>query len=315
MATAAAYLINSTGNALVTGLGGREATTAVFIAPPVEEFFKALPLFLLLGLALLGKRQINGVVDGLVYAGVSAVGFAFTENVLYFGATYVEVSSESDSQSGFAALVALFIVRGVFSPFAHPLFTCMTGIGVGLAARSRSWAVRILAPLAGLLVAVALHGVWNALASSGNLAVVLTGYAAFMVPVFAAMVAVASVVRAREAGVVGRVLPTYAAAGWFTPQEIVSLGTMRGRRAGRHWARQLAGPDGARAMADYQFAATKLAVLRDGLLRGLDGHDFASRERELLARVASRRLEVVEGARRSAFHRRARPVRPGAAQR
>ena len=32
------------------------------------------------------RREFDGVVDGVVYAGLVAAGFAFTENILYFGA-------------------------------------------------------------------------------------------------------------------------------------------------------------------------------------------------------------------------------------
>ena len=39
---------------------------------------------------------------------------------------------------GGGVLFALLILRGVLSPFAHPLFTSMTGIGAGIAADSRS---------------------------------------------------------------------------------------------------------------------------------------------------------------------------------
>ena len=299
VATAAALIINSTGEALITGVGGSTSVTAIFVAPPTEEFFKALPLFILLGLTFAGRRQINGIVDGIVYAGMSAVGFAFTENILYFGSQYVEVSSKTGSQSGLEALFYIFVLRGVFSPFTHPLFTCMTGIGVGIAARSRNWAVRILAPLGGLLIAISLHATWNALASSGDPRIIFTGYGLFMVPVFIAMVVIAIVIRSREARVVGKVLPAYAATGWFTPQEITSLGTMAGRRAGRKWAGQLAGSLGAKAMADYQFAATKLALLRDGLIRGIAGKDYGDQERELLGTLAARRLYIVQQARQS----------------
>ena len=54
-------------------------------------------------------------------------------------------------------------MRILLSGFAHPLFTSMTGIGLGIAARSADRRVRWLAPLAGLLLAMMLHGTWNLL--------------------------------------------------------------------------------------------------------------------------------------------------------
>ncbi len=297
VATAASLLLNSTGGAVVNRIGGPASATAVFVAPPVEEFFKALPLFLLLGLTIFGRRQINGVVDGIVYAGMSAVGFAFTENILYFGAAYAAGAKDG---KGLTGLIAIFVLRGVLSPFAHPLFTCMTGIGVGIAALHRQLWVRILAPLGGLVLAIGLHATWNLLASTGDLPVILGGYALFMVPIFAAMVVAAILLRNREARIVSRTLPAYVAAGWFNPQEVASLGTIAGRRAARQWARTLAGGMGGKAMADYQGASMKLAMLRDGLIRGIAGSDYADEERTLLQTIGARRLYVMQHARRPA---------------
>jgi RsiW-degrading membrane proteinase PrsW (M82 family) len=293
VATAAALIINSVGGKVITGAGGSDSTTAILVAPPTEEFFKAAPLFLLLALSLTGRRQINGIVDGIVYAGISAVGFAFTENVLYFGSAYLG-DEEKHMPGGVSALIVTFVLRGVFSPFAHPLFTSMTGIGVGIAARSpRTW-VRIVAPIGGYAVAVTLHGTWNLLASSQSFQVILAGYTLIMLPALAVMLTIAIILRSREAKVVGRVLPVYAQAGWFTGQEIAALGTMASRRAGRQWARRISGRMGSKAMSDYQFAATKLAMIRDSLSRGVGDRDFADEERQLLSTVDDRRRFILE---------------------
>ena len=63
------------------------------------------------------------------------VGFAFTENILYLAAAYI--GGDGAVRAGSAARSALFVVRGIFSPFAHPLFTAFIGIGVGIAVVSR----------------------------------------------------------------------------------------------------------------------------------------------------------------------------------
>ena len=56
------------------------------------------------------------MLDGIVYAAMVGLGFAFTENILYYGRTALE---------GGVPLAATFFVRGVLSPFAHPVFTCL----------------------------------------------------------------------------------------------------------------------------------------------------------------------------------------------
>jgi hypothetical protein len=67
------------------------------------------------------------------------------------------------------ALPQTFVLRGVFTPWLHPLFTAMTGIGFGLARESsRAW-VRAIAPIGGYAVGVALHSMWNFLPTAlGN---------------------------------------------------------------------------------------------------------------------------------------------------
>ena len=94
-------------------------------------------------------------MDGFVYAGMVGIGFAFTENILYLGTALLETGGEG--------LVATFVLRGVVSPFAHPLFTAATGLGLVFATR-RTGAARYLVALAGLAVAILLHGTWNAMA-------------------------------------------------------------------------------------------------------------------------------------------------------
>ena len=95
---------------------------AVVSAPVIEELAKGAGVLVLF---LARRRYFDGVVDGIVYAGVVAAGFAFTENILYFG------------QAG-DALAQTFVLRGLATPFAHLLFTAGTGAALGLAARARN---------------------------------------------------------------------------------------------------------------------------------------------------------------------------------
>src|SRR6266508_2881230 len=82
IATLAAIFINTEVSHLLeeTGSGGNRS--AVFVAPPVEEFAKGSVILLL---ALVRRKEFDGIIDGLVYAGMVGVGFAFTENILYYG--------------------------------------------------------------------------------------------------------------------------------------------------------------------------------------------------------------------------------------
>src|SRR3954471_17941125 len=113
-------------------------------APLAEEASKGLFLFLLLWWR---RGELDGVLDGIVYAGMVGVGFAFTENILYLASAYD--GTDGSGPGGTDALTTTFVVRCLVSPFAHPLFTAFTGIGVGLAVNSRSRTGRVLWPVAG----------------------------------------------------------------------------------------------------------------------------------------------------------------------
>ncbi len=118
------------------------------MAPVTEEAAKGLFILLLL---IYRRNELDGVLDGLVYAGMVGIGFAFTENILYLTSAYM---GDDGQAGGLSGAVGLFVVRCIFGPFAHPFFTSFTGIGIGIAVNARSRAVRVFAPIVGYLVAV-----------------------------------------------------------------------------------------------------------------------------------------------------------------
>ena len=126
-----ALLINSSAVLIadeVLGQGSGDVLGATIIAPIVEEGVKGA---FVVGLLIFRRREFDGIVDGVVYAGLVAAGFAFTENILYMGRAFAEDDALVGQGGG---VLAVLILRGILSPFAHPLFTSMTGIGCGLAA-------------------------------------------------------------------------------------------------------------------------------------------------------------------------------------
>jgi len=286
VAALAAALLNTASLIAIARTSGGSGmdVTAVLVAPWVEEAAKGAAVLLVL---VFRRREFDGVVDGIVLAGLAAIGFAFTENILYFGRAFLAGQEESLT-TGFFAAGFTFVLRGVISPFAHPLFTAMIGIGLGIAARTANPATRWLAPLAGFLLAVLLHGAWN-LSSLSGLSGFFTGYVLIMVPAFALTIAVATWSRRREGTTVAVRLPTYVDAGWLDPQDVPMLASLQRRRQALDWMEARYGGGKARALRDFQHAATELAFLRDRIERGLDVPDFPSRERELLAMVAQSR--------------------------
>ena len=107
-------------------------------------------------------------------------------------------------------MLAVLILRGVLSPFAHPLFTSMTGIGCGLAATSRSAVARVLYVLVGYGFAVLLHALWNGSATLGDGGTFLGVYLFVMVPLFIAMIVLVLWQRRREQRTVADQLPGFA---------------------------------------------------------------------------------------------------------
>ncbi|MET7395664.1 PrsW family intramembrane metalloprotease [Dactylosporangium sp. NPDC005572] len=270
VATGVALVVNTTGAYLADRAGLSDALVAVLVAPFIEESMKALGPILLFWRR---PRAYSGIIDGIVYCGLSATGFAMVENILYLGFKgYADTAEKNGPVSGAAVLVGIFIVRIVMTGFAHPLFTAMTGIGLGIASRTSNRSVRFLAPIAGLILAMILHGSWNLMSvtASANTWVLLYGYFAVMMPIFLCMVGFALWLRSYEGRVTERVLGEYARAGWFSPPEVAALGTLGRRLSARRWARRVAGDAGDKAMKAFQFDATRLALLRDGLRRGLD---------------------------------------------
>lgn len=278
---------------------------ATVIAPVVEESAKAAAVLLVF---LFRRRDFTGIVDGVVIAGVTATGFAFTENILYLGTAFG--TDQLTGDTGIASVTAAtFFVRVVMSPFAHPLFTVLTGIGFGIAALSgaRRPVRRVLLPLSGLLLAMGMHALWNGSSTFGEFGFFAV-YAAIMVPAFGLLTWLVVWTRQRELRTVQEELPAYAAAGWIAPAEPYALGSMRARRLARKYAGRHLGGRAAREVARYEAYATSLAFLRHRGGRGRADADFVARERELLNELW-RRKDVARPALDHAARMTAPPVR------
>ncbi|MEU6339938.1 PrsW family intramembrane metalloprotease [Streptomyces sp. NPDC046977] len=257
---------------------------ATFVAPFVEESAKGAAILLLF---LFRRRDFTGLVDGVVIAGLTATGFAFTENILYLGSGFAE--DQALGGGGVGTTAAMFVVRIVMTPFAHPLFTSLTGIGFGIAATSRPGrARRWLAPIGGWLLAMTLHGTWNGSASFGPLGF-LAVYATLMIPLFGLLIWLAIWSRSNELKTIRTQLPLYAMAGWLTLPEPLAIGSMRGRSVARSAAHRAQGAAAARTVREYVSFATSLAFLRARANRGAAGPDFHAREQELLHHLWERK--------------------------
>jgi len=270
VATAAALVFQALG---MVG-GASEADSLAILAPVTEEVTKGTFLILLLWWR---RHELDGVLDGIVYAGMVGIGFAFTENILYLAASYD--GGTDVGPGGSVALTTTFVVRCLISPFAHPFFTAFIGIGVGLAISSRRTWLRLLAPVAGLAVAIVLHAAWNYSTLAGTSGFFLV-YGLMMFPVFLGIVAFAVYRRRSEHGLLAEALRDAADRGLIPASDIAWLVDLRARRHSRQWARRSGGQRGERAMRDYQAAAIELGYLHHRYLRGTAPTDFGVRGQE-----------------------------------
>lgn len=124
-------------------------TGTVLIAPLVEEPTKALILPL-----VARSRHFDGAVDGFVYGGATGLGFAMTENFLYF----VESAVEGDV----AAWIGTVAIRTFFAAMMHATASSLVGACVGWGLY-RGRPATALGGLLGLLLAMTVHGIWNGL--------------------------------------------------------------------------------------------------------------------------------------------------------
>lgn len=259
---------------------------ATAVAPVVEESAKAAAILLIF---LFRRRDFTGLLDGVVVAGFTATGFAFTENILYLGNAFGE--DQEFGSSGLGSVTAgTFFVRIVMSPFAHPLFTVLTGLGFGFAALAarRRRVRRILLPLTGLVLAMGMHALWNGSAVFGPWGFFAV-YGMFMVPVFGLLTWLAIWSRQKELRTISGQLPAYAAAGWLSPAEPLALSSMRARSVARDFAARTYGKPAAQAVGEYEAFATTLAFLRHRAERGTAEEDFTAREQELLHHLWQRK--------------------------
>lgn len=264
--------------ATTAGGSSNEVAQAVVQAPIVEELAKGIGVLLVF---LFSRSHFDGPVDGLVYAATVAAGFAFTENILYFGTSLIE--------GGAAELGATFVVRGLFSPFAHVLFTACTGLALGIAA-SRGGGARVVGWfLGGLACAIALHALWNgSLAFADALAL----YVTVQVPIFVGAILLTVFLRRREIAVTRRRLAEYAAAGWFDAGEVEGLSTSAGRRAALSWAKAQHPPRTA-AVRSFILHATKLAFTRNVIATGRADVRRVADEQALLERITADRRAIM----------------------
>ncbi len=255
--------------------GGR---AAIFIAPFVEEASKVTVLFLLV---ILYRAHIVSRLSIVALAGLSAIGFAFIENVIYYARAFVYGTNTIGIEDPRAEVIELVKLRGIYTSFGHPVFTMMIALGLAIALGARSKTVRVVAPLAGFVVGAGGHMLFNGVATSGGTTQLRPQW--FMALGLVAMLTLMMVLTVvAQAQLIRRRLGDYRRVGWLTDRDPFVFSAPFTRMK-LHLAALFRGPRRVwLPTAKFMRRITDLAYLREGMTRGTIGVGGDDRAKEIL---------------------------------
>jgi|SRR5579859_3690329 len=226
VACGVAIIVNTLVHVVGDELGGKgtgQMLSLCISAPIVEEGMKGMAV---LGVFYFLRREFDGVVDGVIYAIFAALGFATIENILYYGR-----AAAADSQG--VGLAGVIFMRGILTPWLHPLFTSMTGLGFGIARETSKGWLRWMAPIGGYCAAMFLHSVWNTSSAISQLIfLTLPLFILFMLGFVGLLIALVI----RKGRIIRMHLQDEVLLGTLTPQELaLATSAFGGWRAGFSW--------------------------------------------------------------------------------
>jgi RsiW-degrading membrane proteinase PrsW (M82 family) len=137
---------------LIGAFGDREGTalTIGIGAPGIEECAKGLALFAPLWFL---RRDVSSVAGGAIQGALIGLGFATSENVIFFALSRSDVGTVREMSE-------VFLIRSVLDVAGHAAYTATTGAILGWA-RSRRRFISLADAMLALGLAVLLHVLWN----------------------------------------------------------------------------------------------------------------------------------------------------------
>ena len=155
IAAGGAFVLNTASGVGIYALTGSESLAEFGItsiaAPIFEETLKGLAVVIVF---LLFRNEFDSVLDGIVYAAITAMGFAAVENVLY-------IYRNGFLEGGWAGFWVLVFIRVILVGWMHPFFTAFTGIGLAIARMNPNTAIKLLVVPLGYAAAVFTHAFHN----------------------------------------------------------------------------------------------------------------------------------------------------------
>lgn len=149
------FIINTLTGIGIYAISGSETaanfSVSSIIAPIVEEVTKGLAVLVVF---LFFHSEFDSILDGIIYAAITALGFAASENVYY-------IYSMGYQLAGWQGLFELSFIRIILVGWQHPFYTAFFGIGLAFARLQRRSISAVIAPLAGLFTAILMHSLHN----------------------------------------------------------------------------------------------------------------------------------------------------------
>lgn len=262
VATSLAYIGNTALLSIVFKIGGAHFTqdwgTAI-AAPTNEEVLKALGVVVVI---LIAKRQVNTVLDGIVYGAFVGLGFQVFEDLIY---TLRGVNAAA--QAGASATEQVwqyFLIRGLAGGlYSHAVYTAIVGAGIAyfVVRTDRSLQHRVAVVAALFAASWFMHFVWNSRWLNDQATGTAEYFGVAFIKGLPALVLLFLLYRfARKREVAWFDAALQGEDEWVTPEEVATLHSRSARRAAGKAERLRTGARGARMLRQLQQSQVRFAV-------------------------------------------------------
>src|SRR4030042_95746 len=121
----------------------------LLFASIIEETLKGMSCLLVF---LYFRQEYDSILDGIVYAAITAIGFAATENAYY-------IYTYGFQETGVNGLLWMFFIRVILVGWQHPFYTAFIGIGLAISRFNRNPWIIITIPILVLGMAIIAHSI------------------------------------------------------------------------------------------------------------------------------------------------------------
>ena len=132
-----------------------DLTVGSLVAPVVEESLKGFAVLLVF---FIFRNEFDSLLDGIIYGGIVALGFAATENIYY-------IYTYGFLEDGWGGFVQLVFIRVILVGWQHAFYTSFIGIGVAAARLNKGLFYKLGMPVLGWGIAVFTHSLHNTVAT------------------------------------------------------------------------------------------------------------------------------------------------------